>query len=158
MSAQQRFADALAAEYAAIYGYGALGPYLPPALAGQAQQAELAHRARRDAILVQPAGGSTSATPGRSSGSGEATATPAAGAGAGYVLPFPVRDTASALRLAVTLEERTAAIWRQALPDTTGEARRTALDALVDCALRAARWRRAAGTTPGVVPFTGTPV
>jgi hypothetical protein len=68
-----------------------------------------------------------------------------------YALPFPVTDPASAQRLAVQLEERTAAIWRVALGPTTGDQRKVALDALVDGALRAARWRRATGAQPGTV-------
>ena len=53
---------------------------------------------------------------------------------AGYALPFPVTDRASALRLAVEVEERTAAHWRAALPATTGADRDQALAALVECA------------------------
>src|SRR6266511_1398987 len=58
--------------------------------------------------------------------------------------------------LAVRIEEATAAIWRLALPDTTGADRKLALDALSDCAVRAAKARRAAGVTPMTVPFPGT--
>jgi hypothetical protein len=129
--------DALAGEHAAIFGYGALGAHLTgPALA-LAQQAEAAHRARRDALLVRL----SSASP----------APPAADLA--YTLPFPVTDQSSALKLAVGIEERTGAIWRAALAGVGGDDRRRALDALTDCALRAARFRRAAGETPGTVPL-----
>jgi hypothetical protein len=70
-----------------------------------------------------------------------------------YALPVPVTDLASAQKVAVQLEERTAAIWRVALGPTSGDARKLALDALIDCALRAARWRRATGADPGTVPL-----
>ena len=59
--------------------------------------------------------------------------------------------TTDALGTALAAEH--AAIWRVALGPTTGDDRRAALDALTDCALRAARWRRAAGTQPGTVPL-----
>jgi hypothetical protein len=72
-----------------------------------------------------------------------------------YALPAPVTDRASALRLALTIEERTAAIWAVALAETTGEDRKLALDALVDGATRATRVRRAAGVDPATVPFPG---
>ena len=136
-AATDALGTALAAEHAAIYGYGALGARLTgPALA-QGQQAEAAHRGRRDRLIIRLS--TVGITP------------PAALPD--YALPFPVTDLASALRLAIQLEERTAAIWRVALGPTTGDDRRAALDALTDCALRAARWRRAAGTQPGTVPL-----
>jgi len=128
---------ALVAEHAAIYGYGVLGAHLSGAALVQAQHAEAAHRSRRDDLLV------------RLTAAG--IAPPAAAAA--YALPFPVTDAASAQRLAVQLEERTAAIWRVALGPTSGDERKAALNALVDGALRAARWRRAGGSQPGTVPL-----
>jgi len=135
--ATDALAAALAAEHAAIYGYGALGVRLSGAAVAQGQQAEAAHRARRDALLVR-----LSAV-----GVAPPAALPA------YELPFPVPDLASAQKLGVYLEERTAAVWRAALRPTTGDERKLALDALTDCALRAARWRRATGQQPGTVPL-----
>ncbi|OWV04327.1 hypothetical protein B5D80_20705, partial [Micromonospora wenchangensis] len=106
-----------------------------------ARAAEAAHRSRRDALVLQlsSAGGTVPADQ------------------AGYALPFPVTDRAAALRLAVQVEERTAAFWRVALPVTTGADRTRALNALTDCAVRATRWRRSAGITPLTVPFPGSP-
>lgn len=74
-----------------------------------------------------------------------------------YALPFPVTDRTSALRLAIHIEERTAAAWRAALPETTGDQRAQVLDGLIDCAVRATRWRRFAGVAPLTVPFPGRP-
>lgn len=128
---------ALAAEHAAIFGYGVAGAHLTGAALTQAQQWETAHRNRRDALLLRLS--SVGITP------------PAAQAA--YALPFPVVDSASAQKLAVQLEERTAAIWRTALGPTTGDDRKRALDALIDSALWAARWRRATGQQPGTVPL-----
>ena len=131
-------ADALRAEYAAIYGYGVVGPYLSEAHAAAGKEAEETHRQRRDTLLEQLA---------------EASAAPPA-AEAAYRLPFPVTDAAAAVKLAVHLEEGCAEAWRAALPVTTGEQRKFALDALIDCAVRATRWRVAAGL-PATVPFPG---
>ena len=134
--------DALAAEHAAVFGYGVVGARLADADREAAEAAELAHRARRDA------------TASLLSGRGEkpVAAEPA------YQLPFPVTDRVAAMKLALRLEERVAQAWRAALPATKGDVRRTALAALTDCALRAVRWRRvAAPDKPAVVAFPGAP-
>jgi hypothetical protein len=137
----QALADALAAEYAAIFAYGPIGVRLTDAARRDARAAEAAHRARRDALVLQ-----------LSAGGGEVPADRA-----GYALPFAVTDRAAALRLAVEIEERTAAFWRAALPVTTGADRTRALNALTDCAVRATRWRRMAGVSPVTVAFPGRP-
>ncbi|SCG52851.1 ferritin-like domain-containing protein [Micromonospora halophytica] len=139
--AGQAFADALAAEYAAIFAYGPIGVRLTGAARRDARSAEAAHRARRDALVLQ-----------LTTGGGQVPADKA-----GYALPYPVTDRAAALRLAIEVEERTAAYWRAALPVTTGADRTRALNALTDCAVRAARWRRAAGVDPVTVAFPGRP-
>jgi hypothetical protein len=131
----ERLNAALAAEHAAIYGYGVAGARLEGNAWTAARAAEAAHRARRDALVARLA--STGATP--------------PPAEAAYALPFPVSDAKSALRLTVHLEERTAAVWRHALGETDGDLRKMALDALVDSALRATRWRVAAGVSPSTV-------
>lgn len=136
---EERLADALRAEYAAIFGYGTVGARLDAATVELAVAAEAAHRTRRDALVIRLT--SKGATP--------PPAEPA------YALPNPVTDRSGALRLAVLIEERTAAIWRRALPDTTGDDRRLALDALSDCAVRATRLRKVAGLSPVAVPFPG---
>jgi len=134
-------ADLLAAEHAAVYAYGMIGAHLTGAAATAARGAEAAHRASRDALVLRlSAGGGT-----------PAPADPV------YALPFPVTDQASALRLAVQIEERTAAVWRSALASTTGDERGAALTALVDYAVRATRFRRTAGITPTTVTFPGRP-
>jgi len=137
----EELAAALAAEHAAIFAYGPIGVRLSGANADQARAAEAAHRGRRDALVLALT---------------ENGATPPAAAPA-YALPFPVTETAGALRLAVEIEERTAAVWRAALPATEGDQRARALDGLTDAAVRATRWRRAAGVTPNTVPFPGRP-
>ena len=88
---------ALAAEYAAIFGYGVLGPRLQdPAELALARACEQAHRDLANEVELQIAAtGQTPPAPRPS-----------------YVLPFPVTDPATAHRLAVRLEEATAAAWR----------------------------------------------
>ena len=139
MSAADRLADALRGENAAIYGYGVLGAHLDAATVGLAIQSEAAHRKRRDSLVVRLSVG---------------TATPPAAESA-YALPEPVIDKFSALRLAVTIEERTAALWRAALLETDGPDRALALDGLIDCAVRATRARSVAGIQPATVAFPG---
>jgi hypothetical protein len=136
-AATDALSAALAAEHAAIFGYGAIGARLTGAALALGQQAEAAHRTRRDALVVRLT--AIGVTP--------PAALPA------YGLPFPVTDLAGAQKLAVQLEERTAAIWRVALGPTAGDDRKMALDSLTDCALRAARWRRATGEQSGTVPL-----
>ncbi|MBE1487904.1 ferritin-like domain-containing protein [Plantactinospora soyae] len=137
----EALAAALAAEHAAIYAYGPIGVHLDGDGAAQARSAEAAHRSRRDSLILLLNGKGSTPPP----------AAPA------YALPFPVTDEASALRLAVEVEERTGAVWRAALPTTEGAQRTSALNGLTDTAVRATRWRRAAGVTPATVPFPGRP-
>ena len=137
----EALAAALTAEYAAIYAYGPIGVRLSGAARTAARQAEAAHRRRRDALVLQLSTAGATVPPDR----------------AGYALPFPITDRASALRLAVEVEERTAAHWRAALAATTGPDRDQALDALIDYSVRATRWRRTAGVDPLTVPFPGRP-
>jgi hypothetical protein len=135
----ERLADALRAEHAAIYAYGVLGARLDEPTRPLAVEAESAHRHRRDALMLRL----------------NALRTPVPPAEAAYALPAPVPDRAAALQLMITVEERCAGIWRQALPEVTGDDRRLAVDALIDCAVRATRARTVAGVKPAIVPFPG---
>jgi hypothetical protein len=72
-----------------------------------------------------------------------------------YALPAPVPDRVAALRLMITVEERCAAIWRQVLPEVTGDDRQLAVDGLIDCAVRATKARTVAGVKPATLPFPG---
>lgn len=131
---------ALAADHAALWALGLVTAFLPAELAAAVAEAATAHQARRDAVdrLLRDRG-----------------AVPAAPEAA-YAAPAPVTDQASALALLVTAESDVAAAWRSALERTDDTAvRALALDALVDAAVRATRWRRAAGATPLTVPFPG---
>jgi hypothetical protein len=138
-SSVEVFSAALAAEHAAIYGYGVVGAHLTGPTQTAARAAEAAHRDRRDAVSLRIA-------------ASNATPIPAAPA---YTLPFPVTDAPSAMRLAVTLEEGAAGAWREALAGTADDDRKLALDALMTCAVQATRWRAAAGIVPVTLAFPG---
>ena len=133
---------ALAAEEAAIYAYGLIGVRLVgPGDRTEARAAEQAHRGRRDYLVGRMSQLQASAAP----------------SPAGYQLPFPVTDRASALKLAIQVEDGVAQAWRPVLPVTTEADRTTALAAMTEAAVRATRWRRLAEVRPVTLPFPGRP-
>jgi ferritin-like protein len=135
-----RLAAALAAEEAAIYAYGVLGVKLTgQGDRAEARAAEAIHRSRRDVLVSRLSALQASTAP-----------TPA-----GYELPFDVTDRAGALKLAIQVEDGVAQAWRAALPATTDADRSTALNALVDAAVRATRWRRLGEVTPATTAWPG---
>ncbi|GAB3322368.1 ferritin-like domain-containing protein [Geodermatophilus aquaeductus] len=134
--------DVLAAEHAAVWGYGVVGAALPPEGRGPAADGERAHRDSRDRLaeLLD-----------------ERDADPVP-AGAGYELPFPVLSAADAAALAVVLEEGVSAAW-VALLDAAADAevRQLAVDSLGAAEERAVAWRTAAGRTPVTTALPGLP-
>jgi ferritin-like protein len=131
-----QLAAAMAAEVAAIYAYGILGVHLGAATqVNEARAAETAHRGRRDYLLGKV---------------DQPVAAPA-----GYDLPFPVTDPASALKLAVHVEDGVAQAWRPVLGASQGADRAAALAALTDAAVRASRWRRIAAISPATMAYPG---
>lgn len=125
---------ALAAEHAAVYGYGVVGGRIREGRRAEAKAAYDAHRARRDALAreVRDLGG-----------------TPVAAA-AGYALPFPVPDSVAAVRLAADLEDRVAGVYSDVVRATEGGRRSTAAEALREAAVRAVRWRGESVAFPGL--------
>ncbi|AWW37258.1 hypothetical protein ADL00_40335 [Streptomyces sp. AS58] len=125
---------ALAAEHAAVYGYGVVGGRIDEQGRARARAAYDAHRARRDALArdVRDLGGE-----------------PVAAAG-GYALPFPVTDPASAVRLAAELEERVAGVYSDLVRASGGRMRGTAAGALREAAVRAVGWRGGSVAFPGL--------
>jgi len=129
----------LAAEHAAVFGYGLLGGVLSagvshaPAAEASVSSYE-AHRARRDALteLISAAG-----------------LQPVA-AEAAYDTPFPVAGVPTARRLARYIEARCAAVYARATAATSGDARLLVSETLVDCATRGARWGTAPAAFPGL--------
>ncbi len=126
---------ALAAEHAAVYGYGVVGARVDEAHAALAREAYDAHRVRRDAMsrAVRDLGGAPEA------------------AAAAYALPFPVSDPAAAVRLGAELESRVADVYADLVRAATGALRRDAAAALREAAVRAVRWSGGSVAFPGLV-------
>jgi len=134
--------DALGAEHAALWVYGLVSAFLPADFGAAVQEGSITHRARRDATELMLNG----------AGQSPRSAEPA------YVTPQPVTDQASAIAVLVVAEADAAVAWRAVLERTDVKSlRTTALTALTDAAVRATRWRRAAGETPATPPLPGKP-
>ncbi|KKD05168.1 ferritin-like domain-containing protein [Streptomyces sp. WM6386] len=132
--------SALAAEHAAVYGYGVVGGRIREGRRSEAKSAYDAHRARRDALAreVRDLGG-----------------TPAAAA-AGYALPFPVLDSDAAVRLAAELEDRVAGVYSDLVRATVDGRRSMGAEALREAAVRAVRWRGESVAFPGLAERAAT--
>lgn len=132
---------ALAAEHAAVYGYGVVGGRIREGRRQEAKAAYDAHRARRDALVreVRDLGGKPVA------------------ASAAYALPFPVPDSAAAVELAAELEDRVAGVYSDLVRASTDGVRGTATEALREAAVRAVRWRGGSVPFPGLAERAATP-
>ncbi|WP_329174130.1 ferritin-like domain-containing protein [Streptomyces sp. NBC_01477] len=128
---------ALAAEHAAVYGYGVVGGHLTGSRQAEAQQGYDAHRARRDSLARTVA---------------DLGASPVTTA-AGYELPFAVSDAAAAERLAAYVEDRVAGAYGDVVRSAIGDLRRDAAGAMRDAAVRAVRWRGGSVAFPGLAEF-----
>ena len=134
--------DALAAEHAAVWGYGTVGAALPESARGPVTAAEGAHRDVRDRLTQLISDGGADPVP----------------AEGGYALPFPVLSAVDAARLAVTLEEGTTRAWAWVLDQATGRSTREwAVTVLGDAEVRAVGWRSRAGATPVTTALPGLP-
>ncbi|MEU4468553.1 ferritin-like domain-containing protein [Streptomyces sp. NPDC024017] len=131
---------ALAAEHAAVYGYGVVGGRIGDGRRTEAITAYDAHRVRRDALVreVKDLGGRPVA------------------ASAGYALPFQVPDAAAAVRLAAELEDRVAGVYADLVRAAGGGRRALAAEALREAAVRAVRWRGKSVAFPGLAERAGT--
>lgn len=125
---------ALAAEHAAVYGYGVVGGRIGDGRLEEARAAYDAHRARRDALerTIRDLGGRPEA------------------AAAAYALPFPVPDEGAAVRLAAELESRVSGVYADLVRASGGSLRREAAGALREAAVRAVRWRGSSVAFPGL--------
>jgi Domain of unknown function (DUF4439) len=133
---------ALAAEHAAVWGYGVVGAALPADKQGLAAASENAHRDARDRLVALLA---------------ERDADPV-GEEAAYELPFPVLSAADAATLAVTLEDGVAGASARLLGEAVESAtRELAVGALAGTEVRAVAWRTRAKQTPVTNPFPGLP-
>ena len=134
--------EALAAEHAAVWGYGVVGAALPPEARGQASAAETAHRDVRDQVIELLA----------------ARAADPVDAEGAYALPFPVLSGTDAAALAVVLEDGVAAAWVRVLDQAVERStRELAVATLSATEVRAVGWRSAAGRTPVTRAFPGLP-
>jgi hypothetical protein len=125
---------ALAAENAAVYGYGVVGGRIGDDRQDEARSAYDGHRARRDHLrrVIRDLGG---------------TPRPAAAA---YRLPFPVPDADAAVRLAGELEQRVAGVYADLVRASKGDRRDDAAAALREAALRAFGWQGHGVAFPGL--------
>jgi hypothetical protein len=132
----------LAAEHAAVWGYGSVGAALPPDAREPAVAGDLAHRDVRDRLeaLLDSRG---------------ADPVPRM---AGYTLPFPILSAVDAAALAVVLEEGVSAAWVRLLDQAAQPSvRELAVEELGAAEVRAVGWRTAAGRTPVTDAFPGLP-
>ncbi|MGV0853701.1 ferritin-like domain-containing protein [Mycolicibacterium phlei] len=132
--------DAVAAEHAAIYGYGVVSAHTTPDTNWLVSKSIADHRERREAALALLDERSV------------AGPLPAAG----YRLPMKVDTPEQAAKLAVQMENDAAVAWRAVVEQATAEADRAfAVTALSQCAVAAARWNQILGTKPVTVAFPG---
>lgn len=124
---------ALAAEHAAVFGYGVLGAHLAGVQRQNADQMWNSHRARRDRLrsYVEAAG-----------------AVPVAAAPA-YRLPAPVTSPHTAAQLAARLEDGVTAGYAGLAGAADPALRRYAAQAMQEATVRAVRWR---GSPPTAFP------
>jgi hypothetical protein len=131
---------AMAAENAAVYGYGVAGAHLTGARRAAAQRDWIAHESGRDTLagmLISRAG----------------TPVPAATA---YKLPFPVRNPTAAVALTAYLEDRVTTAYLGLVALTDAELRSLGARGVRSAALRAAAWRGSTLAFPGFdVPKPG---
>jgi hypothetical protein len=134
--------EALAAEHAAIWGYGVVGAALGTAAQRSAASSEAAHRDVRDRVAALL-------------DSRHAEVVAAQGA---YTLPFPVLSEVDAASLAVVLEDGVAAAWVRVLDQAAERnTRELAVGVLIAAEVRAVSWRVAAGKTPVTSALPGLP-
>jgi hypothetical protein len=126
---------ALAAEHAAVYGYGVVGAMLAGSRRADARADWLAHQVARDNLEAMLA---------------RLGATPVAASPA-YLLPFAVTGAASARKLAATLEEGVTSAYLGLVAVNSPALRAFGAKAMQTSANRATAW---SGTT---VAFPGMP-
>ncbi|MGY1746596.1 DUF4439 domain-containing protein [Blastococcus sp. SYSU D00695] len=132
----------VAAEHAAVWGYGVVGAALPVADRGAATEDENAHRDVRDRLAALLDERGRDAVP----------------AQAAYELPFPVLSAVDAAALGAALEAGVGAAWVALLDHAAqAEVRTLAVQQLGAAEVRAVRWRTAAGSSPVTSAFPGLP-
>ena len=135
--------DAVAAEHAAIYGYGLVSAHVMPDDNKLVSESVAEHRDRREAAVTLMTGRSITVP------------MPAVV----YQLPMAEDSPAAAATLAIRMESDCAVAWRAVLEQTSGDTaeqdRAFAGTALTQCAVLAARWRVVQGGWPVTEAFPG---
>jgi len=126
---------ALAAEDAAVFGYGVAGAHLTGSRQAAAEQDWTGHNEARDALAAMIA---------------RLGAAPAA-AQAFYQLPFQVRDATSAMALAAYLEDGVTRAYLGLVAVSDTGLRHFGAMAMQGAARRAAFWRGSTEAFPGLV-------
>jgi Domain of unknown function (DUF4439) len=136
VSAVQALQAALAAENAAIFGYGVAGAHLSGSRKSAAEQYWTGHNEARDTLtaMISALG-----------------ATPAA-AQAFYQLPFGVHGAAGATALAAYLEDGVTRAYLGLVAVSNQHLRTFGALAMQACAERAAFWRGTTEAFPGLTP------
>lgn len=134
ITAVKALQTALAAEHAAVYGYGVVGARGGDRYARAADHDWKVHREHRDQLIallrqrhVDPVGSK-----------------------AGYALPFDVDGPRSAARLASHLEDGVAAAYLQLVAVTDPKLRSLGARLLRDATVRGARWGGSTAAFPGM--------
>jgi hypothetical protein len=125
---------ALAAEHAAIYGYGVAGAHLGGNAQAGATRDWKAHLIARDALVTMIT--NLGATPVTSD--------------VAYALPFRVHDPAAAAKLAALLEDRVARAYLGVVALDDAKLRMFGATAMQAPARRAAAWRGSTEAFPGM--------
>jgi hypothetical protein len=132
--------EVLAAEHAAVWGYGTVGAALPVDGREPAAAADVAHRDVRDRLVALLESRGADPVPRE----------------AGYTLPFPVLSAVDAAALAVVLEEGVSAAWVRLLDQSAESAtRELAVEELGAAEVRAVGWRATADRIPVTRAFPG---
>ena len=144
MSVIDAWQAVLAAEHEAVFGYGLLGPQLPAAQQGAARDAQQAHIVLRNATAEAIAAAGQKPVPPQPD----------------YPALYPANNAKAAIRAAITIETTASSAWRffyAELATDSGSAvlRAQAQAALTSCAVRATRWRIAAGDSTPTIAFPG---
>lgn len=129
----------LAAEYAAIYAYGAMAVHLDGDPRSLAQALEAEHRSRRDALLDYYDAHGLEAAPSQ----------------AGYDVER-VEDAAGAEAVLLAVELNVTTAWRAGVAATEPNEREICMRMYADSAVSLARWRLAVGQSVAD-PWPGRP-
>ena len=134
ITAAKALQAALAAEHAAVYGYGVVGARGGDRYAHAADHDWNVHKAHRDQLITLI----------------RQRRLDPVGAKAAYVLPFDVNGPKTAARLAAHLEDGVAAAYLQLVAVTDTRLRALGAKLLRDATVRGARWGGSTAAFPGM--------